>query len=115
MFFADFNIFQVQKTRGVPFDRSYIGLKWDDFWFTTEGIIDDINPYLPIEHKKRKWTVVLEDLAERFDTKDWLNVFNRKFELTERTGKTWLKKASETIQSDNLSYNFHIVGIKQRV
>ena len=66
----DFNIFQVQKTRGVPFDRSYIGLKWDDFWFTTKGIIEDISDYLVTEHKKRKWTSVLEDLPDRFDTKD---------------------------------------------
>ena len=108
----DFNLFQVQKTRGVPFDRSYIGLKWDDFWFTTKGIIDDINPYLITEHKKRKWTFVLEDLPEKFDTKNWLNVFNSKFDLTERTGKTWLKEASKTQMVEKLAHGVYQKKLK---
>ena len=108
----DFNIFQVQKTRGVPFDRSYIGLKWDDFWFTTKGFIEDISDYLVTEHKKRKWDSILEELPDRFDTKDWLNVFNRKFELTERTGKTWLKKASETQMVEKISHGLYQKNLK---
>ena len=108
----DFNIFQVQKTRGVPFDRSYIGLKWDDFWFTTKGIIEDISDYLVTEHKKRKWTSVLEDLPDRFDTKDWLNVFNSKFEMSERTGKVWLKEVSRTQMVDKIAHGVYEKKLK---
>ena len=108
----DFNIFQVQKTRGVPFDRSYIGLKWDDFWFTTKGIIEDISDYLVTEPKKRKWTSVLEDLPDRFDTKDWLNVFNSKFEMSERTGKVWLKEVSRTQMVDKIAHGVYEKKLK---
>ena len=109
----DFNIFEVQKTRGVPFDRSYIGLKWDDFWFTTKGIIEDISDYLVTEHKKKKWTSVLEDLPERFDTKDWLNVFNSKFEgISERTAKTWLKEVSRTQEVDKVAHGIYEKKLK---
>ena len=109
----DFNIFQVQKTRGVPFDRSYIGLKWDDFWFTTKGIVENISEYLVTEHKKRKWTSILEDLPERFDTKDWLNVFNSKFEgISERTAKTWLKEVSRTQEVDKVAHGIYEKKLK---
>lgn len=93
----DFNIWRVAKTRGVFHDESYIGLQWDDFWFTAKGVIEDINPYLITEQKKRKWMIILEDCPQRFDTNQWLNVFNSKFpEMSERTAKTWLKEASGT-------------------
>ena len=108
----DFNIFQVQKTRGVPFDRSYIGLKWDDFWFTTKGIIEDISDYLVTEHKKKKWTSVLENLPDRFDTKDWLNVFNSRFEMSERTGKIWLKEVSRTQMVDKIAHGVYEKKLK---
>ena len=108
----DFNIFQVQKTRGVPYDRSYIGLKWNDFWFTTKGIIEDIKDYLVTEHKKRKWTSVLEDLPDRFDTKDWLNVFNSKFEMSERTGKEWLSEVSRTQMVEKVAHGVYEKKLK---
>ena len=93
----DFNIWRVAKTRGVFHDESYIGLQWDDFWFTAKGVIEDINPYLITEQKKRKWMTILEDCPQKFDTNQWLNVFNSKFpEMSERTAKTWLKEASGT-------------------
>ena len=108
----DFNILQVQKTRGASFDRSYIGIKWDDFWFTTKGIIEDISDYLVTEHKKKKWTSVLEDLPDRFDTKDWLNVFNSKFEMSERTGKIWLKEVSKTQMVDKIAHGVYEKKLK---
>jgi len=93
----DFNIWRVAKTRGVFHDESYIGLQWDDFWFTAKGVIEDIKPYLIAEQKKRKWMTILEDCPQKFDTNQWLNVFNSKFpEMSERTAKTWLKEASGT-------------------
>ena len=69
------------------------GLHWDDFWFIEHGIIDDIQPFLLDKHAKNKFAQILEDLAERFDRKDWINVFNQSYpDLSERTGDTWLKK-----------------------
>ena len=103
----DFNLFQVAKTRGVRHDKTFIGLKWDDFWFTAKGVIDDISPYLVTEHKKRKWTTILEDLPEQFDTNSWLNVFNSGFELSERTGKTWLKEASGTPMVKKIAHGLY--------
>ena len=36
---------------------------------------------------------IFEDLVERFDRKDWINVFSQSYpDLSERTGDTWLKK-----------------------
>lgn len=109
----DFNIFQIQKTRGVPFDRSFIGLKWDDFWFTTKGVLEDIREYLITEPKKRKYISVLEELPDRFDTKDWLNVFNSKYEgMSERTGKAWLSEISRTQMVDKVAHGLYEKKLK---
>ena len=109
----DFNIFQVQKTRGVPFDRSYIGLKWDDFWFTTKGIIEDISHYLVTEQKKRKWSSVMEDLPKQFSTTGWLDVFNSKFpSMSERTGKEWLSKVSRTQLVEKVAHGIYKKKLK---
>ena len=57
-------------------------------------MINDIAPFMIDNHVKLKYTSIIEDLPERFDNKDWLNVFNQKFsDLSERTGYEWLKDA----------------------
>ena len=101
----DLNIWKVAKTRGVYHDNSCVGLKWDDFWFTAKGVIEDIKPYLVTEEKKRKWTTILEDCPQRFDTNQWLNVFTTKYpDMSERTAKTWLKEASGTPMVKRISH-----------
>ena len=92
----DFNLWTVGKTRGTFHDKSIIGLKWNDFWFKTVGIVEDYKPFLITEHKKKKWMTVLEDCPNQFSTSDWLNVFNSLFKLSERTGRTWLSECSNT-------------------
>ena len=37
-------------------------MEWDDFWFTTKGVVVDWKPFLIDEHKKYKWQNVLDDL-----------------------------------------------------
>ena len=93
---SDFNLWKVVKTRGVLYDQSVIGLKWDDFWFKTKGVVDDIKPFLIADEKKQKWQTVLEDCPEKFDTNQWLNVFSTKVSMSERTGRQWLKECSES-------------------
>ena len=89
----ELTLWQVGKARGVPHNSNVYGLHWDDFWFIEHGIIDDIQPFLLDKHAKNKFAQILEDLAERFDRKDWINVFNQSYpDLSERTGDTWLKK-----------------------
>ena len=88
----NFNIWRVAKTRGVPFIPTMYGLEWNDFWFTTRGIVDDINPFLITTESKLKWNNVLEVCPRRFDTSQWLNVYNQKFKMSERTGREWLRK-----------------------
>ena len=107
------NIWQVAKTRGVFHDESYVGLKWDDFWFTSEGVIEDIKPYLINDEKKNKWQSILEDCPEKFDTNRWLNVFNVKYpEMSERTAKTWLKEASGTPMLKKISHGLYQKHLK---
>jgi len=89
----ELTLWQVGKARGVPHNPNAYGLLWDDFWFIEHGIIDDIQPFLLDKHAKNKFAQILEDLAERFDRKDWINVFSQSHpDLSERTGDTWLKK-----------------------
>jgi 5S rRNA maturation endonuclease (ribonuclease M5) len=89
----ELTLWQVGKARGVPHNPNVYGLLWDDFWFIEHGIIDDIQPFLLDKHAKNKFAQILEDLAERFDRKDWINVFSQSYpDLSERTGDTWLKK-----------------------
>ena len=92
----DLNLWRLGKTRGVPFHSTTYGLKWDDFWFTLQGVIDDIAPFMINNDVKLKYADIIEDLPERFDTKDWLNVFNQKHNFCERTGKAWLKDATDS-------------------
>jgi hypothetical protein len=93
---SDFNLWTVAKTRGVRHDTTIIGLQWDDFWFETRGVVEDYKPFLITEHKKNKWQSVLEDCPDTFDSKQWLNVFCSKFNLSERTGRQWLKECSDS-------------------
>ena len=93
---SDFNLWTVAKARGVRHDQSIIGLKWNDFWFKTIGVVDDIKPFLITDEKKKKWQIVLEDCEDKFDTTRWLNVYSTKFTMSERTGRQWLKECSES-------------------
>ena len=54
----------------------------------------------------------MEDLPDRFDTKDWLNVFNSKFEMSERTGKIWLKEVSRTQMVDKIAHGVYEKKLK---
>ena len=104
----NFNLWRVGKTRGVFHDETIIGLQWDNFWFTAKGVIDDYKPYLITEHKKRKWHSILEDCPKRFDTNQWINVFNSKYsEMSERTAKTWLKEASNTPMVKKIAHGIY--------
>ena len=103
----DFNLWQVAKTRGVRHDRTIIGLEWDDFWFKTKGVVDDIGPFLITEGKKVKWQTVLEDLPKKFDTQLWLNVCSMKYSMSERTYKQWLKECSESPMVTKLSHGLY--------
>jgi hypothetical protein len=103
----DFNLWTVAKARGVRHDRTIIGLEWDDFWFKTKGVVEDYKPFLITENKRVKWQTVLEDCPENFDTHQWLNVFNTKFSMSERTGKQWLKECSESPMVTKLSHGLY--------
>ena len=104
---SDFNLWTVAKARGVRHDQSVIGLKWDDFWFNTIGVVEDYRPFLIADEKKLKWQSILEDCAKRFDTKDWMNVFNQKTTLSERTGMQWLKECSDSPMVNKLSHGLY--------
>ena len=103
----DFNLWTVGKARGVRHDKSIIGLKWENFWFETEGVVDDIKPFLFTEHKRQNWMVVLEDCPDEFDSQQWLNVFQSKFSRNERTGRRWLKECSESPTIKKLAHNLY--------
>ena len=104
----DFNLWQVAKVRDFDHDESVIGLKWNDFWFKTEGVIDDYKPFLITDEKRNKWQSVLEGCSEQFDTQSWLNVFGSKYPtMTERTGKQWLKECSDSPMANKLSHGIY--------
>jgi len=101
----NFNLWAVAKARGVRHDKSVIGLKWDNFWFETKGVVDDVKPFLITEYKKNKWFTILEDLPDKLDTQQWLNVFSSKYpSVSERTGKQWLKECSESPMLNKISH-----------
>ena len=104
----DLNLWKVGKARGVPFNDHIYGLKWDDFWFTAHGIIDDIALFMIDKHVKNKYADIIEDLPDQFDTNQWLNVFNQKHpNISERTGKEWLRKAKESQMIKRLSQGLY--------
>ena len=108
----NFNLWQVGKTRGTYHDLSVIGLQFDDFWFTMKGVVEDWKPFLLSERKKAKWTNVLEDLPEDFDTQMWLNVFYAKNStMSERTGKLWLAELERTPMVERLSQGLYRKGV----
>ena len=108
----DFNLWQVAKTRGTYHDHSMIGLQFGDFWFTMKGVVDDWKPFLLSNEKKAKWTNVLEDLPNEFDTQMWLNVFYMKNPtMSERTGKLWLAECVRTPFLERLSQGLYRKGV----
>ena len=87
-------------------------LKWDDYLFTSKGVVEDEKQFLVSEQKKAKWQDVLEDCHERFTTSDWLNVFNSKHSgMNERTGKNWLAEASTTPMVKKIKHGIYEKGL----
>ena len=108
----NFNLWQVAKTRGTYHDQSIIGLEFTDFWFTTKGVVTDWKHFLLSDQKKSNWTNVLEDLPNEFDTQQWLNVFNTKNpNMSERTGKLWLKELTLTPMLEKVSHGLYRKGL----
>ena len=108
----NFNLWKVVKTRATYHDESVIGLKFDDFWFKTAGVVDEPNHFLISDKKKANWQSLLEDLPDPFDTQKWLNVFSNKFPyLTERTGSNWLAAAKETPMVNFISHGLYSKGL----
>ena len=104
----DINLWKVGKARGVHHNPNVYGLYWDDFWFIEHGIVEDIAPFMLDKHAKNKYASVLEDLPDRFDTKDWLNVCNQQFpSISERSFKTWIKKCVESRMVKKLSHGLY--------
>jgi len=106
------NLWKLGKARGVPFSDIVYGLRWYDFWFTTHGIIDDIEPFMIDKEVKLKYASIIEDLPEQFDTNQWLNVFNAQHNLTERTGKSWLKDATESKMIKKIAHGLYKKHLK---
>ena len=108
----NFNLWKVGKTRATYHDESIVGLKFNDFWFETVGVVDEPNQFLISEQKKESWRTVLEDLPDRFDTNQWLNVFNSKYpEMSERTGQNWLSSAKATPMVNKISHGIYEKGL----
>ena len=104
----DINLWKIGKARGVAHNQNVYGLYWADFWFIEHGIVEDIAPLMLDKHVKNKYASILDDLPERFDTKDWLNVCHKQFKnMTERTFKTWLKKSVESKMVKRLSQGLY--------
>jgi hypothetical protein len=108
----DFNLWKVVKSRGFPHDESIIGLQWNDFRFEAKGVIEDYKPFLITEEKKIKWQIILEDCPEQFDSCQWLNVFNSKFNMSERTGRQWLKECSDSPMLEKTSHDHYQKKLK---
>jgi hypothetical protein len=107
------NLWRLGKTRATAHDESYIALKWEDFWFKPleNGVVDDPSWLLLSEQKKENWKIVLEDLPDRFDTNQWLNVFDSKFSnMAKRTGENWLKSASATPMLNKIAHGVYEKG-----
>ena len=101
--FDNFNLWKVGKIRGFYHDTSYYGLRWDDFWFKTGGIVTDWQDLLISSNARDKWMSVLEDCPDEFHTNEWLNVFESKHKhLSKRTGELWLHNASNTRMIEKL-------------
>ena len=109
----NFNLWQVAKTRGTYHDQSIIGLEFNDFWFTTRGVVEDWKHFLLSDQKKGKWTNVLEDLPNEFDTQQWLNVFSTKNpRMNERTGSNWLAEVILTPMAERISQGLYRKGLR---
>tara|TARA_B110000116_G_scaffold83989_1_gene73137 strand:- start:240 stop:2162 length:1923 start_codon:yes stop_codon:yes gene_type:complete len=109
---SNFNLWQVAKTRGTYHDQSIIGLEFSDFWFTTKGVVEDWKHFLLSDQKKAKWSTVLDDLPNEFDTQQWLNVFSTKNPtMSERTGSNWLAEVILTPMVERLSQGIYRKGL----
>ena len=108
----DFHLWHVAKARGVAHDESVLGLKWEKYKFNAIGVIDDYRQFLITEEKRQKWLTVIEDCPESFTSEEWLNVFHSKCkELSERTGRTWLKEASSTPMVNKVKHGYYKKGL----
>ena len=108
----NFNLWKVGKTRATYHDESIVGLKFNDFWFEAKGVVDEPKQFLISEQKKENWRLVLEDLPDRFDTNQWLNVFSSKYpEMSNRTGQNWLASAKETPMVNKISHGIYEKGL----
>ncbi len=108
----DFNLWTVAKSRGFAHDETIIGLKWDNYKFKAMGVIDDYKPLLISSEKKKKWQAVIEDCPEKFNSEEWLNVFFTKQNLSERTGRQWLKECSNTPMLEKIGHNSYKKKLK---
>ena len=108
----NFNLFQIAKARGEYHDKTVLGLKFDKFWFTALGVVEDWRHFLISDGKKAKWMGVLDDCPNEFDTNLWLNVFNAKHEtMNERTGRAWLSECSKTPMIEKISHGLYKKGL----
>lgn len=108
----NFNLFQIAKARGEYHDKSVLGLRFSNFWFTAQGVVEDWKPFLITEGKKAKWMSVLEDCPDEFDTQGWLNVFSAKYPtMSERTGSGWLSECSKTPMVEKVGQGLYKKGL----
>jgi len=102
------NLWKVGKARGVPHNEYTYALKWENFMFRADGIVDDITPFMIDKHAKNKYASIIEDLPEKFDTKDWLNIFSQQHpSLSDRTGQEWLRKSKDAQMIKRLSQGLY--------
>ena len=100
------NLWTCAKVRGFMHDNSVIALEFRDLRFTSKGVVTDYKELLIDNSKKAKWMTVIEDLPDKFHVNEWLNVFSTKFPTySERTGRTWLYEARETVMVNELVGN----------
>jgi len=110
----NFNLWKVGKTRHTYHDESIIGIKFNDFWFETTGVVDEehVKGFLTSEQKKANWQTILDDLPDQFDTSMWKNVFSTKFpHLTDRTAENWLRSCKETPLVDIVKTGIYKKGL----
>ncbi len=94
---SSLRLITIVKARGIDYPREYYGLDWDSeqFKLSMIGIVSDWKKYLLDENKIDKWQMALGQMAETFETKDWLNkVVHELGIVKERQAKRWLKEMS---------------------
>ena len=94
---SSFRLLRIVKARGIDFPREYYGIEWDaeNFQLSMLGIASNWKKYLLDENKVGKWQYALDEMPEKFATKDWLKtVVNKLGILKERQAKRWLQEMS---------------------